>query len=366
MTMKTKDEVNIGLCILSFIVPDVGFIHWSCYQDETPKRSKACVVAASLSYGLKIFAAFAIILIALIANISESKEPITDISSSYEDDYISMNDSNEITDSDNATQEYDSNDNVNNNVAYSSNSLENDLTPEEERMRMGGESGPKEHIDLIKDTECQSHLQELGALCELYAADNDSQYPPNLEKLISSDGTRSYIKQLPTCPYTDNVNYFYQVTDNGNNFEIICNGSHKDTAQGYPRFTSSEKLVCNSLTAYIVQTQGEREHAESDLTSCKSNLKTIGTACEMYATDHAGRYPQNLEVLLAPSDAQPYFKRMPTCPTSPDCYYDYDYNTCPDTYTLQCKGNHRDDYIEEGYPKFSATEGLIERPYGEP
>ena len=348
MTMKTKDEVSIELCILSFIVPDVGFIHWSCYQDETPKRSKACVVAASLSYGLKIFAAFAI-LIALIvfqANISESKEPTTDISSSYEDDYISMNDSNEITDSDNTTQEYNSNDNVSNNVAYSSNSLENDPTPE-------------------KNAECESYLRELGALCELYAADNDSQYPPNLEKLIGSDGTRSYIKKLPTCPYTDNANYFYQVTDNGNNFEIICNGSHKDTAQGYPRFTSSEKLVFNSITAYIVQTQGEREHAESDLKSCKSNLKNIGLACEMYATDNAGRYPQNLEVLLDPPDGSaPYFRRMPTCPTSPDCYYDYDYNTRPDTYTLQCKGNHRDGYV--GYPKFSATEGLIERPYGEP
>lgn len=347
--MKTQDEVSIELCILSFIVPDVGFIHWSCYQDETPKRSKACVVAALLSYGIKIFAAFAI-LIALIvfqARLSESKEPITDISSRYEDGYISMNDSNEITDSDNATQEYDSNDNVNNNVACSSNSLENDSTTEEE--------------DYKALSRCQFYLRELGALCELYAADNDSQYPPTLEKLIGSDGTRSYIKKLPTCPNTDNVNYFYQVTDNGNNFELICSGSHKkmNREQGYPKFTCSEKLIYGSNSS-------DFEQAQDNLVTCKNNLKIIGTACEMYAVDNAGHYPQNLEILLDRLPDGPYLEKMPTCPTSPDCYYDYDYNTCPDTYTLQCKGNHRDDYVEEGYPKFSATEGLIERPYGEP
>ena len=359
----TQDEVSIKLCIFSFLVPDVGFIHWSCYQDETPKRSKACVIAALLSYGIKFFAVFAI-LIALIvsqASVSESKEPITDISSRYEDDCnISMDDSNGTTDTDNSS------DNVNNNVAYNSNNLENDLTPEEERMRMDEEGGPAEHIDLIRSTDCESYLRELGALCELYAADNDSQYPPTLEELIGSDGTRSYIKKLPTCPNTDNANYFYQVTDNGNNFEIICNGSHKDKAQGYPRFTSSEKLVGNSLIDYSVQKEQTREQAKNDFISCKSNLKNIGIACEMYATDNAGCYPQNLDILLAPPGCQPYLYKMPTCPTSPDCYYDYDYNTRPDTYTLQCKGNHKDYYIEEGYPKFTATEGLIEGPYGEP
>ncbi len=349
--MKTQDEVSIKLCILSFLVPDVGFIHWSCYQDETPKRSKACVIAALLSYGIKFFAVFAI-LIALIvfASIYESKEPITDISSRYEDDCnISMNDGNEITDSDNTTQEYNPNDNVSNNVAYSSNSVENDLTSEEE--------------DYEALRRCQFYLRELGALCELYAADNDSQYPPTLEKLIGSDGTRSYIKKLPTCPNTDNVNYFYQVTDNGDNFDLICSGSHKkmNRKQGYPKFTCSEKLIDGSDSS-------DFEQAQDNLVTCKNNLKTIGTACEMYAIDNAGHYPQNLEVLLdrLPDGQPPYLEKMPTCPTSPDCYYDYDYNTRPDTYTLQCKGNHKDYYIEEGYPKFTATEGLIEGPYGEP
>lgn len=49
----------------------------------------------------------------------------------------SVNNGNGITDTDNSS------DNVNSNVAYSSNSLENDLTPEEERMRMDEEGYPK-------------------------------------------------------------------------------------------------------------------------------------------------------------------------------------------------------------------------------
>lgn len=43
--------------------------------------------------------------------------------------------------------------------------------------------------------------------------------------------------------------------------------------------------------------------------ACQANLKIIGTALEMYSTDHSGHYPQVL------SDISPqYVASIPTCP----------------------------------------------------
>lgn len=47
------------------------------------------------------------------------------------------------------------------------------------------------------------------------------------------------------------------------------------------------------------------------LSSCKSNLKNLGTGLEMYASDHAGRLPPSM-AHLTPN----YLKTFPKCPTA--------------------------------------------------
>ncbi len=44
-----KDEVNIGFCILSFLIPLFGFIFWGIKYKETPKSAKACGITALVS-----------------------------------------------------------------------------------------------------------------------------------------------------------------------------------------------------------------------------------------------------------------------------------------------------------------------------
>lgn len=110
--------------------------------------------------------------------------------------------------------------------------------------------------------------------------------------------------------------------------------------------------------AILSAVQAEQKHA-NDFAKCESNLKNLGTACEMYATDNGGRYPFTLTKLTdGYYGMQPYMKSIPTCPTC-DSSYSYESNQNPDVYTLQCNGDHRKLGIEEGYPKFTATIGLV-------
>ncbi|GEM_PF-360314 len=92
------------------------------------------------------------------------------------------------------------------------------------------------------------------------------------------------------------------------------------------------------------------------LTGCKSNLKNIGTALEMYSTDHSGRYPLSLAA-LTPN----YLKSIPTCTSSGLRNYAYTSGSVPDIYTVWCQGkNHASQNTPENYPEYDSMTGLIE------
>jgi hypothetical protein len=108
-----------------------------------------------------------------------------------------------------------------------------------------------------------------------------------------------------------------------------------------------------------------RRHTGGQLTACKSNLKNIGTAYEMYSTDFAGKYPPHIG-LLTPN----YLKTIPECPEAqkvtykvsmspgapmnPEGYEDY--------YYVECYGaNHTSVSVTANYPAYNGIQGLIER-----
>lgn len=100
-------------------------------------------------------------------------------------------------------------------------------------------------------------------------------------------------------------------------------------------------------------------HGHGQLTGCKSNLKNIGTALEMYSTDYAGRYPRRASQLTPR-----YLKTIPTCPATGDVTYFIRTASDPDLYTVVCAGqNHfRQGIQAHNYPQYTAVTGLIERP----
>jgi type II secretory pathway pseudopilin PulG len=108
-----------------------------------------------------------------------------------------------------------------------------------------------------------------------------------------------------------------------------------------------------------------RARSRGQLTACKSNLKNIGTAFEMYSTDWSGKYPANLD-LLTPN----YLKTIPECPATGDVSYTMKtgstaaYNTAgfEDYYFIQCEGeNHTAVSVPENYPQYDGIQGLIDR-----
>jgi len=85
------------------------------------------------------------------------------------------------------------------------------------------------------------------------------------------------------------------------------------------------------------------------LERCKLHMENVGSALEMYATDHAGDYPPSLQVLKDEN----YLFDLPVCPL---CRKPYIYTVAdrPDFYTITCGGynTHYDTgEVDEGnYP----------------
>ena len=124
-------------------------------------------------------------------------------------------------------------------------------------------------------------------------------------------------------------------------------------------FTLIELMIVIAIIAIlaaILVPNFVKARAQGQLTACKSNLKNIGTACEMYASDHNGRY------VNATGDLQTkgYMKVVPTCPLDGSTYT-YACTANPDYYYLVCTtGNHKEAGMKDvGYPQFDSVIGLV-------
>ncbi len=136
---------------------------------------------------------------------------------------------------------------------------------------------------------------------------------------------------------------------------------------GKSGFTLIELMIVIAIIAIlaaILVPNFIRARAQGQLTACKSNLKNIGTALEMYSTDWSGRYILNgaFQANLTPN----YLKTIPTCPSAGSDTYTNVYTSAsiPDAYTIWCSGtNHTGASITQpNYPQYTAVQGLIERP----
>jgi len=120
------------------------------------------------------------------------------------------------------------------------------------------------------------------------------------------------------------------------------------------------------LTLSALGTNWLERRASQDLTGCRSNLKNLATALEMYSSDHGGRYPLTLRELRGE-----YLQKMPTCPVTGSDYADtYSITTRPDGFSFGCRGrhhgppspNHWEPDLSLGYPWYTSDTGIPDHP----
>ena len=100
--------------------------------------------------------------------------------------------------------------------------------------------------------------------------------------------------------------------------------------------------------------KAERARGQGDLTGCKSQLKNLACACEMWFCCHKDRYPAHLEQLTPL-----YIKTIPTCPGDSACYrVAADFSS----YTFRCDGDwHTFAGGLPNFPQYGSRVGLVER-----
>jgi hypothetical protein len=95
---------------------------------------------------------------------------------------------------------------------------------------------------------------------------------------------------------------------------------------------------------------------QRQLTSCKSSLKNIGTALDMYAFDNAKLYPSRLEEVVPQ-----HLKSLPTCAAAGKNNYVYLRSEDCQAYTVYCRGAfHSKVSTRENCPQYDSFHGLIE------
>jgi serine/threonine protein kinase len=114
-------------------------------------------------------------------------------------------------------------------------------------------------------------------------------------------------------------------------------------------------LIVMVLLAWLVPNFLRARGRGNGLTACKSNMKNMGTAMEMYSSDNQGRYPLSLSQ-ITPN----YLRAIPTCADAGKVTYVYVRREKPDNYTIYCSGHYHKGMLAAGFPQYDAINGLCD------
>lgn len=130
-------------------------------------------------------------------------------------------------------------------------------------------------------------------------------------------------------------------------------------------FTLIELMIVIAIIAIlttILLPNFVRVRSQGRLTGCKTNMRNIATAVQVYAVENASRYPTTLTIL--PTTRA--ISAIPTCPSAGNnlAYINgYVASSNPDAYTIVCTGNnHGELNIPACYPQYTGQAGYQEKP----
>jgi len=137
----------------------------------------------------------------------------------------------------------------------------------------------------------------------------------------------------------------------------------REPAETFPVPALAIFLTCSMICA-ILSSNFLSSRASGRLAACESNLKNIGVALEMYATDYQGDYPSSPDILTKNTAhvGGSYMKALPLCPAC-KLPYTYEVSQSRDNFTLWCGGER--SHIDTGavgmqgcWPQYTPEEGL--------
>jgi len=91
------------------------------------------------------------------------------------------------------------------------------------------------------------------------------------------------------------------------------------------------------------------------LNSCRSNLKNIGTALEIYGRDNGGQYPHSLPVIVPR-----YMSSIPTCPGAGRATYSIRVSAQCTDFTIICSGKNHTWYLAPDSPRYDPHNGVVD------
>lgn len=201
-------------------------------------------------------------------------------------------------------------------------------------------------------TACRSNLKNIATSLEMYGTDHEGHFPKQLSALVPA-----YLRRIPACPATETDTYSkaYQPAVKPDEYTVYCEG-HGHQILGYPsdfpKYTSTQGLVEPSPSQLPMSSPRER------VSGCRTNLKNLGLAVEMYSADHEGRFPKTIAALVPT-----YLKSLPSCPSAKTDTYSQTYRATanPSRYSFGCAGSHHAEAgLPAGHPRYTSEEGLID------
>ena len=148
--------------------------------------------------------------------------------------------------------------------------------------------------------------------------------------------------------------------------------AHGGYRKSHPALVWGMGFVLFFLWCFTIPMSELRGRPDGRLVACKSNLKNIATAIEMYGTDFEDSLPPKMES-LTPN----YLRTIPQCPAygddtsvpmwfiSPPGNRDYVYQLKGDEFEVYCTGEkHRAAKVfSKDFPRlYSDSRGITEKP----
>ena len=130
------------------------------------------------------------------------------------------------------------------------------------------------------------------------------------------------------------------------------------------RITVMLVVIAGVLGYFVVPNYLRKRHGEQML-GCRSNLKNIGTALDMYAKDHSGAFPEKLEPLIPD-----YLVKRPVCPSAGESTYqlavgpEAPRNESKEAayYYVACAGHHHGNAgLPQDRPAYTSIEGVLDQ-----